>query len=280
MSSDELARLRRLWWVPFLMLVLLDLVWPAASRFLYGSHLAFMPVLIWAPAVLLLGAELALLSAVWPRLKEGGAFQMLLGVQAALPLIWIAIGRFGLYRWLAAAGPGMGAGFLLFALVRDLAQVGCLAGAFHLRGQEPEDGSLGVLASAGLVVLGGGWVGAGLGSLLALIWKDPLPSDLCGEGESGAARASLVGFLLLLSAPLVTAALLLATSAYRANLMGELLAAPALLLGSIAWTLLGARLGTAGRVWRVLTWVLFGFVALALALLVVLILAFSGRRLL
>lgn len=279
MSSDDLARLRRLWWAPFLVLLLLDLVWPSAGRLLYGSHLAFAPVLVWAPAALLLGAELALLSVVWPRLREGGAYQVLLGLQAALPLLWIVAGRFGLYRWLAATGHDLGLGFLLFALLRDLAQVGFLAGAFHLRGQEPEDGALGVLASAGLVVLGGGWIGVGLGSLLALIWRDPLPSELFGEGEAGAARASLAGFLMLLAAPVVAAASLLALGGISSRLAGGWLAGPALLLGAIAWTLLGARLGSGGRVWRILTWVLLGVVLLVLALLVALIVAFAGHRL-
>ncbi|HJU83306.1 MAG TPA: hypothetical protein VJ600_03775 [Holophagaceae bacterium] len=277
MSSDDLARLRSFWWAPFLVLVLLDLFWPVVQSLGPGRIQGLVPVLIWIPAALLLGAELALLSGVWTRLKEGGAFQVLLGLQAALPLLWIVAGRFGLYRWLAGVGIGSGLGLLLFALFRDLAQVGFLAGAFHLRGQEPEDGPLGVLASAGLVVLGGGWVGVGLGSLLALFWKDPLPSELCGEGEAGAGRASLAGFLLLVAAPVVAIGWVIAWRTARMGMQGQWLTGPALLLAAFAWTLMGSRLGSGGKVWRILTWVFLGVALLLVLLMIALLFSFSGR---
>ena len=273
MPNDNIARLRRFWWAPLLVLLLLDLVWPMSMReiwpILYRSHPDMLQVVRWAPTVLLIGAEVAWLSLAWPGLRLGGVYQILLGLQAALPLAWTAAWLFGLSQW--AAGHSMSFLYHLLRLLVPLVQIAFLATAFSLRRQEPEEASAAVLASAGLVMMDGGWIGIGLGSILAWIWNDPLPADLCGEGAGTATRASIVSLGLFVAAPVLAVLPFFLNHSWGESAIDAMGAVPALFLGSLAWNGMAARMRSRSRAWSVLTWVLFavGFL-LMVALLFVL----------
>lgn len=274
MSSDA-AALRRLWWVPVLGLVAGDL----ALFVLLQGPLEALParrtLLRYLPLALHLLPRVALFAWAWPRLGEGGAYQTLLAAQAALPLLHLAL-AWGVVPTLVARG--LLAGPLLWTglrLLPPLLELGALALAFRLRASHPEEAELAVPLSAAFAVLGGGWLALGLLPLLAAAFGDPLREELC---QGSATRASLAGFLTLLALPLALLASL--GPPWGRSLLGfplGWLPLPALLLGAWNWTRLGARLGPAGRGWRILT--RLGIALLGLLLLAALLILWAlGAR--
>lgn len=280
MPIDDLARLRRLWWLPLLVLLLLDLAWPMGIGALWlaldRSHPMMLQALRWGPTALLLGAEIAWLASIWPRLKVGGAYQALLGLQAALPLAWAAAWYVFLGRW--AAGHSRSLLYEPLKVLAPLMQLACLAAAFSLRRRERDAAPVAVMASAGLLVMDGGWIGIGLGSVLAWVWKDPLPSELCGEGAAAAKRVSIIGFSLLAGAVVMAVQVIFPrwlSLGGSWDLMGALKAVPCLALGGLAWSGMGARMGARDRALTGCAWILI-LVGLPLMLAVLFLIALMG----
>jgi hypothetical protein len=282
MPSAHASALRRYWWAFLLATLAFDLLLPLFYRFSYEAGMGRMQVLIWIPLAIRVAARVALVALIWPSLKEGGRVQTLLALQAAIPLAAVALSRFllpALFSRMSLSGSYL---YLLSMGLPLIAEVAALCTAFWLRPQEPEEGELGVAASAGLAVLGEGWIAVGLLPLLTRIMKDPFLHELTGaheDAERAASRASLTGFLLLFGSPL------LVWSTFRPGAFGFTfggirmwLLVPSLLLGSILWCRLGASLGAAGKVWRVLTWVLLGLCVAALLAGLFLLMALSGGR--
>lgn len=273
MTPDAL-RLRRFAWVPLVALGASELALLVLLRGPVEGLLSRRHLLWYLPLALHLLPRLALFAWVWPRLREGGPFQALLAAQAALPLL-----RFGLARWglpaLVAQGALQGIGLQAVALLGPLLELTALGLAFHLRRREPEEGSLAVLASAGFAVLGGGWLALGLLPGLATRFRDPLREHLCADS---ARAASLAGFLTLLALPLAAWGLTAfgLPTALRGQPLAAWLALPALALGAWSWTRLGARLGPAGRGWRVLTRLGLGLFLLGILGLIALVAGLRG----
>lgn len=180
--------------------------------------------------------------------------------------------------------PSMGPdwAYLLTSFLPLLLELVALGVAIHLRSQEPEEGALGVAASAALAFLGGGWLVYSLLPLLTRMTKDPLLHELTGAQEDApraAARASLTGFLSLLFAPLLVWMTLReglspwSWYAYRAWAL-----APLSVVGALMWCQLGASLDARGKAWRVLTWVLLGLWVAVLVVAGLLLLALSGAH--
>ncbi|HJW08610.1 MAG TPA: hypothetical protein VJ483_03200 [Holophagaceae bacterium] len=281
MSSELLPQHRRFWWAPLALLLVVGLVNPLMIGGPFALDPVLLRVLVWVPFGVLMAAQLTLVGLVWDRFPEGNPFQVLLGVQAALPLVMALAGRF-LLPALLAGGHGI-AIYGLWNAAHGVAELALLAGAFHLRRADPESGALGVTVSAALAALGGGWTAVGLAPLLALFWKDPLPSELCGSLDDparAATCASLTGFLTMLAAPLlVILPLLLRRGSGNMGYGVEWLTGPALLLGALAWASLGARWGREGLVWRVLTRIGVGLLLAVMAIAILVIIAFAGHRL-
>lgn len=259
MPNEDLAPLRRFWWLPLLVFMLLQVVWPLCIWTLWaaidGPHKVLFLAVRWAPTALLLGADLAWLTVFWPKLKSGGVYQTLLGLQAAMPLAWGFLWLSGLGRW-AAAHAMSPAFYPLLLLPVPLMEIALLAGALSLRRREPAEAPAAVMASAGLVMMNGGWIGVGLGSVLAWIWKDPFPSDLCGEGGAARRRAAFISFAFPVAAFVQAALPLFQKQDAISGFLRALWMVPPLYLGGLAWDRMAARMDARGRAKSVWIWIL------------------------
>ena len=204
---------------------------------------------------------MALLAAVWRRLDS--PYRVLLAAQAAVPildhvLLLVLIrmsangGLYGASAWLGYLRNCLG----LFELLG-------LCIAFYLAREGRRGANLGVLASAMLAVLVGGWMFVGFVPLVAMLWKDSLPFELCGgAGNPGQAsrRAARAGFMTLLLIPVIVLGpfvMRLLTHWVRVSggidLASDIWVAVALVIGAFAWTRMSAQWGRAGSGLRVLT---------------------------
>lgn len=257
MPYDDLAPLRRLWWLPLLTVLVLGFAWAPLWFFIDRLHPLPFQAYGWSHTALMLGVEIAWLVPVWPRLKVGGAYQVLLALQAAMPLAWAVAGHLFLGRWGAAHSRTLL--FETLALVGPLVQIACLAAAFSLRRLEREGASMAVMASAGLLVMLVGWIGIGLGSVLAWIWGDPLPSDLCGEGAVAPKRASTIGYACLVAAVVLAVLGVFPRWTHlsgSSDFLGTLVSVFSLALGGLAWSGMGARMGARDRALTAWAWIL------------------------
>ncbi len=266
--------LRRLWWVPLLVILAGDLWFLVLYRSGLSGLVMNRQFLAYGPFALHLVPRLILFAVVWPRLREGGGFQALIAVQAALPLLFFAVARF-LIPTLVAQGLVGGMGVrLLITHVHTLLELGCLVGAFRLRISDPEEGELGVTTSAGLALLAAGEFTLGLGPILALLFRDPLLEEI---SEGRAARASCAAFI---------SAIVLPTAAFFRvfGLQGGLgwaggvafLQVPALIAAAFIWLREARRLGPEGRIWRVFTYLTLALVPLGILAFIAILLAFRG----
>ncbi len=282
MPSAHASVLRRYWWAFLLATLAFDLITPLFYRFSYSTEMGRLHLLMWIPLGVHIALRLVLVGLLWPSLKEGGRVQTLLAVQTAIPVIAVVLNRFLLPALLSRVPMGGRPVYLLSLALPLIAEMAALGTAFWLRPQEPEEGELGAAASAGLAVLGQGWIAVGLLPLLARIMNDPLLLELTGAEENterAASRASLTGFLLLLVSPLII------WSTFRPGAFGLgfggfriWVLVPSLLISVILWCRLGASLGAAGKVWRVLTWILLGLCLAALLAGLLILAALAGGR--
>lgn len=267
-------RLRRLWWVPLLVILAGDLWFLLFFQAGLSGLVLNRQALAYVPFVLHLVPRLALFAVVWPRLREGGPFQTLIAGQAALPLVFFALSRF-LMPLLVARGLLGGLGLqVLVAYAPTLLELGCLAGAFRLRTADAQEGELGVAASTGLALLGSGELALGLAPLLALAFRDPLLEEF---SEGKASRASFAAFLSILALPVGA---LLRIFIFRGGLGWNggvaFLQVPALIGAALGWLHVARRLGPEGRIWRVLTYLTLALAVLAGVAFLLLLLAFRG----
>ncbi len=260
------ANLRRLWWVPLLVMLAGDLWFIVLFRAGLPDLLRLRQLLIYGPLALHLIPRLLLFAAVWPRLKDGGPFQTLLAVQGALPLGFLAASRLLVP---ILVGRGLIQGWPLQAALHFLPpalELILLSLAFRTRPRAGEEGELSVTASAGLALLGGGPLAMGLMPLLARLQGDPLLEEVAGRD---ARRASRAAFMTAAFLPLGLFFQVFRGGGLRWMAGLGLLQVPTLLLGAVIWLREARRLGPEGRVWRVLT-------ILALTLLPLALLAAGG----
>lgn len=270
------ANLRRLWWVPLLLILVGDLWFLVLYRSGLSGLVMNRPFLAYGPMALHLVPRLILFAVVWPRLREGGGFQSLIAVQAALPLVFFAIARF-LIPTLVAQGLVGGLGLrLVVTHLHTALELACLAGAFRLRVAEPEEGELGVTTSAGLALLAAGEFTLGLGPILALLFGDPLLEEVSEGQATRAGRAAFVSVILL------PAMAFLRVFAFQGGLGWAggvaFLQVPALIAAALIWLRVARRLGPEGRIWRVLTLLTLALVALGILAFFAILWAFSGSR--
>lgn len=263
MNSDSGLNLLRFWWAPLLLVLGLELV-PMQLLVHSGNLWA-----LWIPSGVLLACQIGLLIWVWPLFPSNSPFKFLL----VAGMVMEVLQHLG-WRYLVHPSfhPGMGLrdGWRWVGLFASpLVELILLSCAFWIARRHAKEASFGVATAAAMSVMRGGWLMVGLTPLLATLWKDPLPFELCGgqEGQERAARAaSLVGLLSLVGTCFVLLPLGIWSSTVSMLGAGGL-GLGAMLIGSAVWAVLGARWGRSGKVARILTWVGLGFLA-ALAVLI------------
>lgn len=262
MDPDAHSSILNFWWVPILVILGMDLL-PYWFLISHGPSW-----ILWAPWALLVGAQIAFTAWMWPRLSRATAFRMLLvadlGLEALRVGFWHVVSKRALQF---GYGPISGLEWIQLLLGPGIELV-LMSLAFGLARRKAETAAEGVAAVTGVALVRGGWVVVGLGPLLAWLWRDPLPFELCGGGKDQARaawKASLTGLLYLIAAFLLP---LLIWAGSRLELGRGLLSIASMLVGALAWAWMGGRWGRPGFCIRVFIGVGLVFAALITGLFI------------
>ncbi len=210
---------------------------------------------------------------------------------AALPFLRFGLGRVsGMLGFYQAGGPGL----LVMAVIGPGLSVGFALFAVSLRrGQDAEarrNGAAGVFAVAAAAALSSGWAAWALLPLLGRLVGDPFPKEAADPSApagaptpAGLRAAGWGGLMCAVAVWLVPAIGFLRFQRAVAPIhLLSLMDGLALLIGSLTWTILGARWGKGrreGRVLRLLTWISLVLPLLLGIAILVLFLALARPRL-